>query len=202
MTFIDDKLEPESPRGHFEIPVEAIEDRSLDFSKFPLRHSRTARSIFFIWDLTELLKKSDVDSVFFFNIHRSGSTRQSPPARQQWFQTANLTSKGDGASRRRFQGTDSTSHPVWLVPCLAHMTTECRDCPGSGHVGAGVHERMPTYTGRRPWVGVPRGRKTTLDHRSPCSCSLPACEGTNPANGEIVSPQGARLAIHPTFPQG
>ena len=27
---------------------------------------------------------------------------------------------------------------VWSVPCLAHMTIECRDCPGSGHLGAGV----------------------------------------------------------------
>ena len=31
--------------------------------------------------------------------------------------------------------------PVWLVPCLARMTIECRDCSRSGRVGVGVPKR-------------------------------------------------------------
>ena len=32
---------------------------------------------------------------------------------------------------------------VWSVPCLAHMTIECRVCPGSGRVGAWRLESKP-----------------------------------------------------------
>ena len=100
---------------------------------------------------------------------------------------------------------------MWSVPCLAHLTIECRDCPGSGHLGAGVSRVCLPWTagGWKRWHAHPTKRKVETNDRdgtphritaSPMRSSSNLLEGTTQLRGEILSPQGARLAIHVSLP--
>ena len=116
---------------------------------------------------------------------------------------------------------------MWSVPCLAHMTRECRDCPGSGHVGAGVSRECLPWTagGWKRWHAHPTKRKVETNDRDgpphritvrPWIGTHPTSQGSRPVlTGEIAvrccidSPCGcfnvlsahcARLAIHVSLP--
>ena len=117
---------------------------------------------------------------------------------------------------------------VWSVPCLAHMTIECRDCPGSGHVGAGVSRVcLPwdcgrLYAGASGFLPNPKVETNERDGKSQWITvrvwigTHPTCQTCRPVlTGEItlrccidspsgcfnvLSPQGARLAIHVSLP--